>query len=170
MHGENDVVHNLILPRFMKGDPQNQAVIIHEDGWAPHSTSSSHSVATITISNACSSKLQHSSESSCRVYSFIPVDKLPSKTLHKCNAFFASLIEEIEKLCLYGKRVFFRSAVSGYSTENSRFNVCVMPLLVTADMKAHAEIGLTCAGSGKKGCRRCEVGGVYIPSKHHYYY
>ena len=58
--------------------------------------------------------------------------------------------------------MFFRSAVSGYSTENSRFNVCVMPLLVTEDMKAHAEIYLTCAGSGKKGCRRCEVGGVYI--------
>lgn len=36
-------------------------------------------------------------------------------------------------------------------------------------MKAHAEIGLTCAG-GKKGCRRCEVVGDYVPSKRHYYY
>ena len=90
----------------MKGDPQNQAIIIHEDGWAPHSTSSSHSFAAITISNACSSKLQCSSESSCRVYSFIPVDQLPSKTPHKYDAFFAPLIEEIENLYLDGKRVF----------------------------------------------------------------
>ena len=66
--------------------------------------------------------------------------------------------------------MFFRSVVSGYSTENSRFNVHVLPLLVTEDIKAHAEKYLTCAGSGKKGCRWCEVGGVYIPSKHHYYY
>ena len=66
--------------------------------------------------------------------------------------------------------MFFRSAVSGYSTENSRLNVHVVPQLLTEDMKARAEIYLTCAGSGKKGCRGCRVGGVYIPSKHHYYY
>ena len=42
-------------------------------------------------------------------------------------------------------------------------------MLVTADMKAHAEIGLTSAG-GRKGCRRCEVVGEYVASKQHYYY
>ena len=108
------------------------------------------------ISNACSSKLKCSSESSCRVYSFLPVDQLPSKTPHKYDAFFAPLIEEIENLYLDGKCVFFRSAVSGYSTENSRLNVHVVPQLLTEDMKARAEIYLTCAGSGKKGCRGCE--------------
>ena len=45
----------------------------------------------------------------------------------------------------------------------------VVPILVTADSKAHAEIGLTTAG-GHKGCHRCFVSGTYIPEKHHYYY
>ena len=77
-------------PRYMQGDPRNQAVIIHEDGWAPHSTSSAHSVAAITISTACSTKLHRSAESSCRVYSFIPVHQLPVKNPHKYDVFFLS--------------------------------------------------------------------------------
>ena len=110
---------------------------------------SSHECSTSQISHQTSaiqlkssSKLQRSSESSCRVYSFIPVDNLPSKTPHKYDAFFAPLIEEIENLYLDGKRVFFRSAVSGYSTENSRFNVHVVPLLaiVTEDMLKYTSL------------------------------
>ena len=153
----------------MKGDPRNQAIIVHEDGWAPHSTSSAHSVAAITISTACATKLHRSSESSSRVYSFIPVDQLPSKAAHKYDAFFSPLIREIEELFLCGKKVFFKSAVRGYSTQNATFNVRVIPLLLTADMKAHAEVGLTTAG-GKKGCRRCDIEGTYVPSRRHYYY
>ena len=30
------------LPPRVKGDPRNQAVLIHEDGWAPHSPSTFH--------------------------------------------------------------------------------------------------------------------------------
>ena len=37
---------------YIKGDPHNQAVLIHFHGWNPQSTSSSHSLATITIANA----------------------------------------------------------------------------------------------------------------------
>lgn len=40
---------------------------------------------------------------------------------------------------------------------------------MTADMKAHAEIGLSCAGD-QKGCRRCEIVGEYVPSCKHYFY
>ena len=94
-------------PQYMKGDPRNQAIIIHEDGWASHSTSSAHSVAAITISNACSTKFDRSSGNSCRVYSFIPVDKLPVKAPHKFDAFLTPLIDEVEFLFLQGKRVFF---------------------------------------------------------------
>lgn len=151
----------IITPNYMRGDPRNQAIIIHEDGWASHSTSSAHSVAAITISHACSSKLHRSSGSSCRVYSFIPVDRLPTKAPHKYDAFFIPLIQEVEQLFLYGEPVFFKSPVEGYSPGNDTFDLRVLPLLITADMKAHAEIGLTCAG-GKKGCRRCEVVGVFF--------
>ena len=43
-----------------------------------------------------------------------------------------------------------------------------LPLLVTADSKAHVEIHLTTAG-GFKGCRRCNVTGTYIAERRHYY-
>ena len=130
----------------MKGDPRTQAIIIHEDGWASHSTSSAHSVAAITISNACSTKFDRSSGNSCRVYSFIPVDKLPVKAPHKFDAFLTPLIDEVEFLFLQGKRVFFKSAVEGYSLGNENVFIRVLPLLLTADMKAHAEVGLTSVG------------------------
>ena len=156
-------------PNYMRGDPRNQAIIIHEDGWAPHTTSSAHSMAAITVSHACSSKLDRSSGSNCQVYSFIPVNELPTKAPHKYDAFFAPLIEEVEQLFLNGKPVFFKSNVPNYSPKNDTFSLRVIPLLVTADMKARAEIGLTSAG-GRKGCRRCEVVGEYVASKRHYYY
>ena len=35
----------------MKGDPRNQAILNHIDGWNPHSTSAKHSIALITISH-----------------------------------------------------------------------------------------------------------------------
>ena len=45
----------------------------------------------------------------------------------------------------------------------------MIPLLITADSKAHHEIGLTSAG-GHKGCRRCQVCGIYVTEKRHYYF
>ena len=44
----------------------------------------------------------------------------------------------------------------------------MLPLLITADSRAHSEIGLTTAG-GYSGCRRCTITGTYIPEKQHYY-
>ena len=68
-----------------------------------------------------------------------------------------------------GCETFFKTAVDGYSPANDIFKLCVLPLIITADSKAHAEIGLTTAG-GHKGCRRCLVSGEYIPERRHYYY
>ena len=53
--------------------------------------------------------------------------------------------------------------------QNSITCLCVVPLLAIADSKAHAEIGLTAAG-GRKGCRRSNVTGEYVPEKYYYYY
>ena len=39
-------------PRTACGDPRNQPIIIHEDGWNPNSTSARHSIAAITITHA----------------------------------------------------------------------------------------------------------------------
>ena len=109
-------ISHLYVPRHMKGDPRNQAVIIHEDGWAYHSTSSKNSVA-IAISKACMTKLGRTANKHAQVYSFVPVDQLPTDSPHKLDGFFEPLVKEIEDLYLYGTEVFFKSAVPGYSPE-----------------------------------------------------
>ena len=63
----------------------------------------------------------------------------------------------------------FSAEVAGHSPANDIACLHVIPPLATADSKAHAEIGLTTSG-GRKGCRRCDVTGEYLPDKHHYYY
>ena len=95
----------------MRGDPRNQAIIIREDGWNPHSTSSSYSIAAIRFTNATMSKLNRSHSSNAKVYSFIPVHQLPKDAPHKYIAFFELLVAEIEDLYI----VFFKAAVDGYS-------------------------------------------------------
>ena len=81
------------IPRKVKGDPRNQALIIHEDGWNCFSTSQS-SMAAITITHACMNKFDRSSAKYSHVYSFIPTDQLPRDTPHKYDVFFKPLIEE----------------------------------------------------------------------------
>ena len=153
----------------MKGDPRNQAVIIHEDGWAPHNTSAQHSVAAITITHACMTKVERANSKHAKVFSFIPVSQLPRDSPHKYDAFLQPLIEELIDLYVDGCEVFFKSAVEDFSPPNDTPKLRVLPLLLTADLRAHAEIGLTSAG-GFKGCRRCHVEGEYIPLHKHYYY
>ena len=63
----------------------------------------------------------------------------------------------------------FRAAVPGFSPPSDFPTLRVVPLLITADSKAHAEIGLTTAG-GRMGCRRCMVADEYVPEINHYYY
>ena len=115
------------------------------------------------------SKLERSDANQARVYSFIPIHQLPCSAPHKFDAFFEPLVSEIEDLYMDGAEVFFRMAVSGHSSENDVARLRVLPLLITADSKAHAEIGLTTAGCFK-GCRRCFLSGQYIPERKHYYY
>lgn len=160
---------NLLEQRYMRGDPRNQAIIIHEDGWAPHSTSAKHSTAAITITKGCMSKQDRSKNKNAQVYSFIPADQLPTDSPHKMDAFLEPLISEIEDLYMNGLEVFFKSEVHGFSPANDCALLRVVPLLCTADLRGHSEIGLTSAG-GRKGCRRCEVVGQYAPESCHYYY
>ena len=139
-----------------RGDLRNQAIIIHEDGWNPNSTSAQHS---ISITHACMKKANHSSGSNARVYSFIPVNQLPCEAPHKYDAFFEPLVEEIENLFIHGEEVFFKAEVEGFSPPNDFPTLHLLPLPVTVDSKAHDEIGLTTAG-WYKGCRRCNVSGT----------
>lgn len=112
------------------------------------------------------STVERSNGNNAIVYSFIPIHQLPKCSPHKFDAFFQPLIEEIEDLYINGCETFFKMAVDG---PNDFPTIRLLPLLITADGKAHAEIGLTTAG-GYKGCRRCLVSGQYIPDRRHYYY
>lgn len=130
---------NILVPRYMQGDPRNQAILIHKDGWAPHSTSSKHSIAAITITKACMSKLDRSRNKNAQVYSFIPVNQLPKDSPHKFDAFFDPLLTEIEDLYMYSLEVFYKSAIPDFSAANDITTLRLTPLLVTADLHAHSE-------------------------------
>ena len=93
--------------QMARGDPRNQAIIIHEDGWNPNSTLARHSIAAITITHACMKKANRSSGSNARVYSFIPVNQLSCEAPHKYGALFEPLVEEIENLFIHGEEIFF---------------------------------------------------------------
>ena len=151
--------------QYTHGDPRNQAIIVHEDGWSPHSTSARHSIAAITVTHACMTKADRCDANNARVFSFIPVSQLPKDAPHKYDAFFEPLLKEIEDPYMDGEEVFFKGCNEGM---NDFPTLRVLPLLITADSRAHSEIGLTTAG-GYSGCRRCTVIGTYIPEKRHYY-
>ena len=156
------------VPRRITGDPRNQVVLIHEDGWNCFSISQS-SMAAITITHGWMSKADRSNADYARVYSFVPTDQMPTDSPHKFDAFLESLINELEELFIEGEEVFFRKAISGVCDENACSTLRVLPLLLTADSKAHHEIGLTSSG-GHKGCQRCQVCGTYVPERRHYYF
>ena len=59
-----------------------------------------------------------------RFYSFIPSRQLPQRSPHKLDAFF------------------YRTDATKEYASNDVANLRVVPLLLTADMKAHAEVGL----------------------------
>ena len=83
--------------QYTYGDPCNQAIIIHEDGWSPHSTFARHSIAAITITHACTTKADRCDANNARINSFTPVNQLPNDAPHKYNAFFEPLLKEIEE-------------------------------------------------------------------------
>ena len=114
-------------------------------------------------------KVERANSKHAKVYSFIPVSQLPRDSPHKYDAFLQPLIEELTNLYIDGCEVFFKSAVEELFPANDTPKLRVVPLLLTADLQAHAEIGQTSAG-GFKGCRRCHVEGEYIPVHKHYYY
>lgn len=115
------------------------------------------------------SKAQCASTKNARVYSFIPCDQPPKDAPHKYDAFLEPLVNDLTDLYIDGKEVFFKLDIDGYSPPSDSAPLRVVPLLLTADLKAHAEVSLSSAG-GLHGCRRCDVGGEYIPARSHYYY
>ena len=160
--------HCKVALSYIKGDPCNQAVLIHFHGWNLQSTSSSHSLATITIANACMRKSVRAGNNKSRVYAFVPVSELGRiKNPHKYDAFLQPLMEELSALYINGEQVQFAKknveevVVSPKQMDTGLTTIRVVPLLLTGDMKAHGEVGLVSV-SGYSGCRRCTVKGEYL--------
>ena len=121
-----------------------------------------HSIAAITITNGCMQKSERAGNKMSGVYSFIPVHQLPTGNLHKLDAFFEPLIEDLCSLYIDSEQVLYAKKDFVCSEgEESTPTLRVIPLLLTADMIAHAEVGLVCS-SGKSCCRRCMVEADYI--------
>lgn len=93
------------------------------------------------------------------MYSFVPVAQLPKDSPHKFDTFLETLVDDLANLYIEGEEVFFKAQVEGHSPSNDTAVLQVLPILLTADFKAHAEVGLTNAG-GLNGCRRCHVTGT----------
>ena len=133
---------------------------IHMDGWNPHVSSAKHTEVAINIAHGTMRKALRTDGKNVKVYSFIPSYQLPRDCPHKYDAFLEPLMEELEALYIDGMEVLFSKSVDAYPP-NDCVTLRVVPLLFTADMVAHAEVGLV-SSSGYKGCRRCEVEAEYI--------
>ena len=161
-----------VVPKYARGDPRNQAIILHFDGWNPQSTSSKHGIAAISIAKGCMQKSERAGNREVQVYSFIPSSQLPRDCPHKYDGFLQPLLEDICSLYIDGKCVYYaKRIVDGVpSPAPEEDNYCVLrviPLLLTAYLKAHAELGLVKSG-GYSSCRRCTVPGVYCNGSVHY--
>ena len=73
----------------MKGDPRNQSILIHIEGWNPQSTSAKHSIAEIAISHGTMWKANRANGKNTPISSFIPTHQLPQKLPHKFDAFLS---------------------------------------------------------------------------------
>ena len=113
----------------------------------------------INIAHGTMRKALEVDEKNVKVYSFIPSYKLPKNCPHKYDAFLEPLMEELEELYIDGMEVLFSMSVEAYPP-NDCVTLRVVQLLFTADMVAHAELGLQ-SSSGYKGCRHCEVEAEY---------
>ena len=136
-----------LWPKFMRGCPLNQAYLFHEDGFNAF-TRRSRSIATIQISNACSHKQSRSTQNNFHVYSFIPTVHLSDGIVHKLDAFFQPLIDEITDLYLHGTIINLEEQVeiNGHILAAGEHCVRALLLLGTADLKAHQDVALYTGG------------------------
>ena len=135
-----------VAPRFMRGNPLNQAVVFHEDGFNAF-RQKTHGTSAIHITSACVAK-DHRKES-LHVYSFAPTSYIPEHIEHKFDAFLEPLVDELKQLYAYGIEIIIEKEISvgnDISVQPGRYQVHVVPLLGTADIKALQELVLYASG------------------------
>jgi len=140
-----DFIH---IAETMKGCALNQAFIFHEDGFNAF-VQKSRGVAAIHISSACISKEQRLRGKYMRVYSFIPSFSLGEGIPHKIDAFFQPLINEVNEMYINGITVNITQPITIDSVtviNPGNYQVRLLLLLGTADLKGHQEITLYAGG------------------------
>ncbi|KXJ19010.1 hypothetical protein AC249_AIPGENE10997 [Exaiptasia diaphana] len=134
--------------KYMHGSPLNQAFIFHEDGFNSFNKKT-RGIATIQLTSACTLKEKRSRGVSFQVYSFIPACYLSDGIVHKLDAFFKPLFDEIEALYLSGVSVSLPRSLTleSCTIPAGEHRVRALLLLGTADLKAHQDIALYAGGS-----------------------
>ena len=131
--------------KFARGNPLNQVFIFHEDGFNAF-LRKSRGIAAISLVNGCCEKLSRAETH--HIYSFVPSKHLPSKMVHKFDAFFEPLIQEIARLYIHGEEISIDEEIRFQDTviAAGKHTVCALLILGTADIKAHAEMLLYASG------------------------
>ncbi|XP_068739381.1 uncharacterized protein [Montipora capricornis] len=137
-----------ITANIMKGCPLNQAYIFHGDGFNAF-TKKTRSIATIQIASACITKEERSRGESVQVYSFVPTCYIEEGIVHKMDAFFKPLIDDVKKYYIQGIPVSLNEnlQVDDDIIEEGIYTARLLVLCGTADIKAHGEITLYCSVS-----------------------
>lgn len=145
------VVTFLHTPRFMQGNPLNQAFIFHEDGFNAF-VKKSRGMATIQLCSACTFKDERSKGKYLSVYSFIPSCSIGEGIPHKLDAFLKPLMDDVVDLFINGKDIHIPHPIRiGDSLiPAGNHKVRMLLLLGTADIKGHAELTLYAGGTVSK--------------------
>ena len=147
LHCRECMVSFLHTPQFMKGNPLNQAMICHEDGFNAF-VKKSRGMATIQLSSACTYKDERSRGKYLNVYSFIPSCNIGEGIPHKLDAFLKPLMDDVVDLFINGKDVVISNPIriGDNVIAAGQHKVRLILLLGTADIKGHGELTLYAGG------------------------
>ena len=135
-----------ITPRFLRGNPLNQALIIHEDGFNAFKQKT-HGCSAIHVTSACVDKSKR--KETLQVYGFPPTSNMPEGVEHKFDTFLEPLVHELKQLYVYGVDVVIQEEIDigEYVVQPGTHKVLnVLPLLITADIKALQDMVLYASG------------------------
>ena len=83
-----------------------------------------------------------------QVYSFVPTCYIEEGIVHKMDAFFKPLIDDVKKYFIQGVPVWVNEnlQVGADTIEEGMYETRFLVLCGTADIKAHGELALYCSG------------------------
>ena len=155
-----------VLIVHVAGNPRNQILKLHMDGWMPHGVASpsKRSVNSIEVLSGCLSNRECGKTSNVFTLAFVP-DALVPNGLAGSNfmsALFSFIVDEMVELYLDGIDVVFNSELP--ELQHSLFDspkpeitrVRVILIALIADLPARAKLGGWKDG-GVGGCYLCEA-------------